>query len=373
MPKINAADDIPSASNKPKITTAFEVSNVMRRPQVGAGCRRCRKIKGALRKLCGENAVPARRRQVPNEAHRTVARRSCARRSVTTSAQDERILNRMQVIRREGRLMSKKHKRKPLIEEPVEDEIAEPSAFAAATSKILAAAEAPIAFLSAHRWKAVSVAAVAALALSMVTGLVNIGGFASWLPAGSPEQTEAPVAATRGGATAGAQAAVAEAKPKRISKPVLQTCFTPTENCVKLIVAQINAAQSEILVQANSLSAKPLIKALGRAHQRGVKVRVILDKADERRRDRTGPWLIAQRILPQVDTGVASAHNKIMIIDRDTVITGSFNFTEAAQKKNAENVLLIKGHPEIADAYTKNWQRRLKASRPYYGTMAPVM
>jgi phosphatidylserine/phosphatidylglycerophosphate/cardiolipin synthase-like enzyme len=138
-------------------------------------------------------------------------------------------------------------------------------------------------------------------------------------------------------------------------------------------VAEINAAQSEILVQSNSFSAKPLIKALGRAHKRGVKVRVILDKADERRRDRTGAWLIAERILPQVDTGVASAHNKIMIIDRETVITGSFNFTEAAQKKNAENVVLIKGHPDVVDAYAKNWQRRLKASRPYYGTMAPVM
>ena len=142
---------------------------------------------------------------------------------------------------------------------------------------------------------------------------------------------------------------------------------------MRLIAAEIDAAQSEILVQADSLSAKALIKALGRAQRRGVKVRVILDKADEHNRDRAGPWLIAERLLPQVDTGVASAHSKVMIIDRDAVITGSFDFTEVAQKKNAENVLLIKGHPDVADAYARNWERRLKASRPYYGTMAPVM
>jgi len=269
-------------------------------------------------------------------------------------------------------MTSKKHKRKLVIEEPVEDEVEEPSAFSAVASRARSAAHASLELLSAHRWKAVSALAIAALGLSIGTGLVNVGGLVSWLPEGAPAGVEAAVAPT-GGTAAGASTATAGAMPRRVSKPELQTCFTPNENCVKLIVAEINAAQSEILVQANSLSAKPLLKALGRAHKRGVKVRVILDKADERRRDRTGAWLIAERILPQVDTGVASAHSKIMVIDRDAVITGSFNFTEAAQKKNAENVLLIKGHPDVADSYAKNWERRLKASRPYYGTMAPVM
>jgi Putative peptidoglycan binding domain/PLD-like domain len=32
---------------------------------------------------------------------------------------------------------------------------------------------------------------------------------------------------------------------------------------------------------------------------------------------------------------------KIIIIDGETVIAGSFNFTKAAQEKNAENLLII--------------------------------
>jgi phosphatidylserine/phosphatidylglycerophosphate/cardiolipin synthase-like enzyme len=208
--------------------------------------------------------------------------------------------------------------------------------------------------------------AVGAIGLAAGTGFIDLGAITSWTAQNAPHRSD--VAAT---APAGHQATTRAAVIA--SKPELRTCFTPVENCMGLIVAQIDGAKSEILVQAYSFKAKPLISALGRAHTRGVKVRVILDRADERAHDRAGSRLIAERILPQVDTGVASAHNKVMIIDRDSVITGSFNFTEAAQKTNAENVLVIKGHPDVAAAYVKNWERRLAASRPYYGTMAPVL
>ena len=36
-----------------------------------------------------------------------------------------------------------------------------------------------------------------------------------------------------------------------------------------------------------------------------------------------------------IDSSHAIAHNKVIIIDRETVITGSFNFTKAAEEKNA--------------------------------------
>ena len=66
-----------------------------------------------------------------------------------------------------------------------------------------------------------------------------------------------------------------------------------------------------------------------------------------------------------IDFQPAIAHNKVMVIDRRNVITGSFNFTTAAQKRNAENVLIILDDPAIAEAYAANWQRRGDAARPY--------
>ena len=54
-----------------------------------------------------------------------------------------------------------------------------------------------------------------------------------------------------------------------------------------------------------------------------------------------------------------------MVLDGVDVITGSFNFTKAAQERNAENVLVIKQEPQLAKAYTDNWKRRAAVSRPY--------
>jgi len=53
---------------------------------------------------------------------------------------------------------------------------------------------------------------------------------------------------------------------------------------------------------------------------------------------------------------MVTVHNKIIIIDKETVITGSFNFSSAAEEKNAENLIIIR-NPELAAIYLDNWQK----------------
>jgi phosphatidylserine/phosphatidylglycerophosphate/cardiolipin synthase-like enzyme len=73
-----------------------------------------------------------------------------------------------------------------------------------------------------------------------------------------------------------------------------------------------------------------------------VSVEAILDKS-QRTAKYTGATFLANNQIPTyIDAAHAIAHNKIMIIDKQTVITGSFNFTRAAVEKNAENLLIIK-------------------------------
>ena len=55
-----------------------------------------------------------------------------------------------------------------------------------------------------------------------------------------------------------------------------------------------------------------------------------------------------------------------MIIDGETIITGSFNFTKAAQENNAENLLIIRD-PALAVQYTQNWEAHRQHSQPYMG------
>jgi phosphatidylserine/phosphatidylglycerophosphate/cardiolipin synthase-like enzyme len=55
-----------------------------------------------------------------------------------------------------------------------------------------------------------------------------------------------------------------------------------------------------------------------------------------------------------------------MVIDGKTVITGSFNFTKAAEENNAENLLIIHDR-KLALLYIKNWQEHERHSEVYVG------
>ena len=124
------------------------------------------------------------------------------------------------------------------------------------------------------------------------------------------------------------------------SCPKLQVCFTPGQNCTLKISNTLDKAKKSILVQAYSFTSAPIAKHLIEAKKRGVDVKVILDKSQTSQDYSALRFFINQRIPVWIDYKPAIAHNKIMIIDGIEVITGSFNFTKAAQNKNAENVLI---------------------------------
>jgi phosphatidylserine/phosphatidylglycerophosphate/cardiolipin synthase-like enzyme len=67
-----------------------------------------------------------------------------------------------------------------------------------------------------------------------------------------------------------------------------------------------------------------------------------------------------------IDARHAISHNKVMVIDGETVLTGSFNFTKAAQDRNAENLLSIRD-ATLAAQYTQNWEAHRQHSQPYVG------
>jgi phosphatidylserine/phosphatidylglycerophosphate/cardiolipin synthase-like enzyme len=68
------------------------------------------------------------------------------------------------------------------------------------------------------------------------------------------------------------------------------------------------------------------------------------------------------------DSQHAAAHNKVIVIDSGAadcaVVTGSFNFTYAAQHRNAENALILRGNAPLCEAYFNNWRRHQLHSQP---------
>jgi len=142
--------------------------------------------------------------------------------------------------------------------------------------------------------------------------------------------------------------------------------FSPNGGCTAAIIEVLDHAKSEILVQSYSFTSKPIAQALVNAHKRGVHTRVILDRSNRSARYSAADFTAHMGIPTFIDDAHAIAHNKIMIIDRETVITGSFNFTKAAEERNAENLLIIRSK-ELARTYIDNWNTHHKHSDEYKG------
>ena len=75
-------------------------------------------------------------------------------------------------------------------------------------------------------------------------------------------------------------------------------------------------------------------------------------------------FLARAGIPVRIDAAHAIAHNKVMLIDDSMVITGSFNFTRAAEEKNSENLLIVHD-PALAARYAENWPIHARHSEPY--------
>jgi phosphatidylserine/phosphatidylglycerophosphate/cardiolipin synthase-like enzyme len=149
-------------------------------------------------------------------------------------------------------------------------------------------------------------------------------------------------------------------------------CFTPGQNCTQQIVDSINNAVSTVRMQAYSFTSRPIGDALVTAQERGVDVKVIFDKSILNY-PRNTAWYFTRHGIPVwIDNQLAIAHNKVIVIDQTRVITGSFNFTRAAENNNAENLLVI-DDGSLAEKYLQNWQRRQAASQPLLlSSTAPV-
>lgn len=143
----------------------------------------------------------------------------------------------------------------------------------------------------------------------------------------------------------------------------LEIYFSPGGGAEQAIVQELNRAKTSIYVLAYSFTSAPIARALGQAKDRGLNVQVILDKSNRTSRYSVINYLQSHAIPVFIDTAHAIAHNKVMIVDGRDVITGSYNFTSSAERRNAENLLIIRNE-QVAKIYIHEWKLlRAKAQR----------
>ena len=126
------------------------------------------------------------------------------------------------------------------------------------------------------------------------------------------------------------------------------------------------------MVQAYSFTSAPIAKVLLDAHKRGVHITAVLDKSNQTDKYSAATFLANVGVPVLIDAAHSIAHNKVIVIDDSTVLTGSFNFSKAAEEKNAENLLVLKQAPDLVNAYVANITAHATHAHPYKRTIAQV-
>jgi phosphatidylserine/phosphatidylglycerophosphate/cardiolipin synthase-like enzyme len=152
----------------------------------------------------------------------------------------------------------------------------------------------------------------------------------------------------------------------------VQACFSPQGKCSTHIVREIENAERELLVAVYAFTSDDLAGALVQAKKRGLMVQVIIDREFDSRNDNSkGKFLEVQRIPvrrlsggkpPHSARDVGLMHQKFAVIDRRIVFTGSYNWTQAADNLNDENLLLFRDAGPLAEEYrrifVRLWERK---------------
>ena len=146
------------------------------------------------------------------------------------------------------------------------------------------------------------------------------------------------------------------------SSPTYEAVFSPSRQSEDAIVRFIGEATKSVHVAAYSFTSKEIAQALLDAKDRGLDVRVVVDRSQSSGKYSAATFLANHGMSVRVDGEYQLQHQKIMVVDGVSVETGSYNFTASARDRNSENVLIVRDAPDLAARYEANWEKMWEES-----------
>ena len=152
----------------------------------------------------------------------------------------------------------------------------------------------------------------------------------------------------------------------------IEVAFSPDYGAEELVIRVVDSAKADLRVMAYSFTSAKMTSALVRAVKRGVKVYLLADE-----KQNTGEGGGAKKSKAALSTlslaganvrlvgAYAIFHDKVQIVDGRTLQTGSFNFSDAAARRNSENVIVHWDNPDLALAYAEHFERNWRLSKPF--------
>jgi len=131
--------------------------------------------------------------------------------------------------------------------------------------------------------------------------------------------------------------------------------FSPKGGCQDAVISEISKAHRSIDVAMYEFTSREIAMALVKAKERDVKVRLSLDPGQIKDHFSKGRYLLFKGLNVKFHMGPGIMHDKFAVIDDRVVMTGSYNWTGSADKKNAENLLII-NDKDTARQYSKEFK-----------------
>jgi phosphatidylserine/phosphatidylglycerophosphate/cardiolipin synthase-like enzyme len=142
----------------------------------------------------------------------------------------------------------------------------------------------------------------------------------------------------------------------------VENYFAPEDKAQAQIIAEIQGAQRRIRFMAFIFTSDEIADAMLERAQAGVVVQGVIEDRNAEREYSEYERLQAKvhDVLP--DGNPYILHHKVIIIDDETVILGSYNFTASAEDRNDENVLIVHD-PEVAALFVAEFGRVYEIAR----------
>lgn len=144
----------------------------------------------------------------------------------------------------------------------------------------------------------------------------------------------------------------------------LEMYFAPDDSPLPAILHVLQGAQEEIVFMAFSFTSDPIAHALLEKIREGVTVQGVFDRS-QAVSNQGSEWDRLRRAgaAVRLDGNPEKMHHKCMVIDRKITITGSYNFTESAETRNDEHLLIVHD-PVMAELYRQEFKRVYRKARP---------
>ncbi len=144
----------------------------------------------------------------------------------------------------------------------------------------------------------------------------------------------------------------------------VEVLFSPEDNPARRIVELIREAQSSIRFLAFSFTSDEIAEAMLERAETGVTVQGVMERSQYESNQGTelDRLNVNQNIEVRLDANPHNLHHKVIVIDGGTVITGSYNFSRAAEESNDENVLILHS-AEIAAQYLAEFEKLFEMAK----------